>query len=310
MNKILTNNYYNPTIPGSYSGLETFYKSIKERGIKLEKEKIKNWLEKQPTYAHHYPVINKFKRNKIFVTGIDELWQIDLCDLSNISAYNEGNNFLITCIDVFSKYAWAIPIKKKSAQNVINGFKLILESSSKPKKIQSDEGKEFHNQYFKKFLQENEINLYKVNSELKACVVERFNRTLKEKMWRYFSHNNTYRYIDVLDNLLENYNNSFHRTIKCAPKEVNNSNEFKIWKKIYGLNRDATIKFKFDINDVVLISKDKGLFAKGYDRKWVREKFIIHERLLRYPPVYKIKDLNGEIIDGVFYEQNLQKIKF
>jgi hypothetical protein len=179
-----------------------------------------------------------------------------------------------------------------------------------PKKIQSDDGKEFQNSYFKNYLKDKKISLYKVNSELKARVVERFNRTLKEKMWRYFTHNNTNRYIDVLDDFLKNYNNSYHTTIKCKPVEVNITNESSIWKKLYGVNTSLKTKFKFNQGDRVLISKDKSLFSKGYERKWVREVFVIDQKILRDPPVYKLKDLNGELIEGVFYENNLQKIKY
>lgn len=127
-------------------------------------------------------------------------------------------------------------------------------------------------------------------------------------MYRYFTANNTSRYIDILEKLVQNYNNSYHSTIKCKPNEVSSKNEYEIWKRIYRVNRDAKIKFKFNVGDRVLISKDKGIFSKGYHRRWVREVFVIDEKLLRYPPVYKLRDLSGEKIEGIFYEQNLQKI--
>jgi hypothetical protein len=127
-------------------------------------------------------------------------------------------------------------------------------------------------------------------------------------MYRYFTANNTSRYIDILEKLVQNYNNSYHSTIKCKPNEVSSKNEYEIWKRIYRVNRDAKIKFKFNVGDRVLISKDKGIFSKGYHRRRVREVFVIDEKLLRYPPVYKLRDLSGEKIEGIFYEQNLQKI--
>ncbi|CAF1077934.1 unnamed protein product, partial [Brachionus calyciflorus] len=156
------------------------------------------------------------------------------------------------------------------------------------------------------------VHFYTTNSELKASVVERFNRTLKEKMWRYFTYKNNHDYTKILDNLVDSYNNTFHRTIKTNPNKVSKKNEDKIFRNIYGYEKDTgddsflTINFK--IGDKVRISKNKGIFDKGYTPNWTREIFLIDKIAYSNPATYIIKDLNDEIIEGRFYEQELQKI--
>jgi transposase InsO family protein len=301
-------NYYSPELPGSYSGLETFYKELKKRNINYSKSDIKRWLQSQNSYSHHFPARKNFPRLRVLVHSIDQTWQIDLIDVSNIAKFNDGFNFLITCIDVFSKYAWAIPLKNKSAKSVIKSFEQILKSGRKPEKIQSDEGKEFFNKDFQRFLSAHDIKLYKTNSEMKACIVERFNRTLKEKMYRYFTHNKNFNYVTILEHVVTSYNNTHHRTIKRSPSSVNKDNEFETWKNIYGLFRDVKYKLKFKVGDHVLIAKDKKRFEKGYTRRWVREVFIVKELISQNPASYKIKDFNDEDVEGIFYEPQLQKI--
>ena len=148
------------------------------------------------------------------------------------------------------------------------------ESGRKPAKVQTDAGVEFTNRAFKYNLKKENIHFYVNFSENKAAAVERFNSTLKSLMWRYFTHNNTYSYVDVLQELVSGYNASPHNGVGMTPIEVNDSNQLKIWKKYYsqGVNRKC---FKFVIGDHVRISRDKGVFAKGYVQRWLEEHFVI-----------------------------------
>ena len=164
------------------------------------------------------------------------------------------------------------------------------------------------NAALKKLLKDNNIKLYTINSEMKACIVERFNRTLKERMFRYFTNFGTEKYVDVINDLVHAYNNTYHRTIKMAPSKVNDRNESVVWKRMYNDVNDTIIKFKFNVNDYVRISTNKGVFEKGYTPNWTHEIFVIKQRLPRSPPVYIIHDLNEKLIEGIFYEQELQKV--
>jgi hypothetical protein len=139
-------------------------------------------------------------------------------------------------------------------------------------------------------------------------VVERFIRTLKEKMYRYFTARNTYRNLDILDDLIISYNKTYHRNIIMAPFEVYKENESDVWRSMYGLVNDEIIKFKFNVGDKVRISKNKNIFEKVYTPNWTEEVFIITARMARVPPVYQVKDLNDTDM-GVFYVKELQSVK-
>ena len=138
------------------------------------------------------PQITKFKRQRIIPLYKDETWSADLIDKSSLSKYNINYNFILTVIDIFTKYAWAIPLKNKSGLSITNGFKLVLSKHPqggseprKPEKLWVDRGSEFYNKSFKSLLKEygngkaaSRIELYSTYSDLKAVFVERFNRTL------------------------------------------------------------------------------------------------------------------------------------
>ena len=161
------------------------------------------------------------------------MWQADLVDLSSISKYNEEYKILLTVIDVFSKVARAVPLKNKSRQTLTETFSTLFQQRE-PAHLQTDKGTEFQNRSVQKFIEEYKINFYtSENEDVKAPVVERFNRTLKTKMWKYFTHESTVSYIDVLDDLLHSYNNTFHRTIKMTPSEVKAQNKEKIRARLY-----------------------------------------------------------------------------
>ena len=305
------NYYLDPKNPGSFSGINSFSKSLADKKIKINKGDLESILLEQDSYSLHRPIKKRFKRNQVIVSGIDDTWQADLVDVSSISKQNNGIKFLLTCIDIFSKFAWIVPLTNKSGSTITKAFQIILKDRF-PKRLQTDKGKEFLNLEFQSFLKKQNIKFYTTNSDLKASVCERFNRTIKEKMWRYFTHKNNYRYFDILQDLVESYNNTYHRTIKMSPIKVNIKNENNLWFKMYGytkeLGDETHIIPKFNINDKVRISKYKKTFDKGYIPNWTREIFIIKNVLIRSPVVYIIKDLNDEEIEGTFYEQELQKI--
>jgi hypothetical protein len=249
----------------------------------------------------------RFPRRRTYSKGIADLYQIDLADLSNLAPFNDGMRYLLTCIDVFSKRAWAIPLRTKSARNVAEAFERILDE--RPcNMLQSDKGTEFLNYIFQTMLRRRDVKFYtSENEDIKASVVERLNRTLKSKMFRYFTHNNTRRYVDVLDDLLDSYNNTYHSSIKMTPSEVNVDNEDVVRARLYPL-KPKTYKWKYDVDDSVRISMQKRPFRKGYLGDWSKEIFKVAARLPTVPVTYQLKDLMGDTIKGRFYEFEIQKI--
>ena len=184
---------------------------------------------------------------------------------------NKGFRYLLNIIDVFSKYAWSVPLKDKKGLTVEEAFKQIVQQSGRiPKHIWVDEGKEFYNKNMNEWLQKNNITRYSTHGEHKSAVVERFNRTLKEIMWKRFTAQNTRRWIDMLDKLLHEYNNNFHSTIGMTPTEASlKENETEVLQNI--INKTRVIpksKPKYKVGDKVRLSRIKGIFEKGYLPNW------------------------------------------
>jgi hypothetical protein len=227
--------------------------------------------------------------------------------MQSLSKHNGNYNWLLTVIDCFSKYAWAIPTKNKSGPEITNAFSKILKKR-KPIRLQTDAGKEFVNSTFLDLMKKEDIIFFTAQNDVKCAIVERFNRTLKTKMWRFFTHKATHRYIEVLPKLMKSYNSSYHTSIKMPPETVDNSNQYQVYCNLYGQAERNKLKFKYEIGDNVRISKAKMVFEKGYVPSWTEEIFIVSQRLSRDRPVYKLKDLEGEEITSVFYEPELQKV--
>ena len=311
MDEYLTQLYYNPKRPGSFGGVERLYRDVKKEGkYDISRAQLKKWLMKQDTYTLHKQARRHYKRNRVIVGGIDELWQMDLADMQSHAKENDGYRYLLVCIDVFSKYVWVIPLKNKTGPALVTAFKKILESGRKPQKIQTDEGTEFFNKHFKDLMKSEEIQLYNTYNETKASVVERVIRTLKTRMWRYFTAKRTRRYIDVLQDLVDSYNKSKHRSIQKKPINVTQENEREVWHTLYGEREEKKkpVKYKFEIGDQVRISKMKRTFEKGYLPNFSKEIFTVSQQIPRDPPVYKLKDYGQEELSGTFYNEELQKV--
>ena len=301
----LEQNYYNPKFPGSYSGLSSLIRNAHS----IDKGTIKRWLSKQDTYTLHKTPRRRFPRRKIIVSGIDDQWQADLIDLSRLKKHNKGYTFILTVIDVFSKVAWAIPLKQKTGAEIVRAFEKIFKTSKRhPQKIQTDKGSEFLNKTFQSYLKKKKVHFFVTeNEDIKAAVVERFNRTLKEKMWRYFTKHNTLYYLDVLSDLVVSYNHSFHRSIKRAPATVNRKNQQQVWMNLYG-DQLKISRPVYKKGDKVRICSGRRHFKKGYLPSWTQEIFTITKVNNTHPPTYQIIDEQNEPIKGAFYKQELQKI--
>ena len=309
MDKYLTSVYYDPKRPGSFGGVHRLYDDVKKEGaFKISRTKIKHWLMKQDAYTLHKPMRRNFKRNRVIVGGIDQQWQMDLADMQSMQKFNDGYRYLLVCIDVFSKYACVIPLKNKTGPSLVEAFKVILSSGRKPEKIMTDQRTEFLNKHFRALMKEEDIELYNTYNETKASIVERLIRTLKTKMWRYFTAKKTMRYIDMLPDLVFSYNHSIHRSIKTKPADVTVENEKKVWHTLYEHNVHKNIKYKFKIGDQVRISKIKKRFEKGYKPNFSKEIFTVTKQIPRDPPVYKLKDYDHEELKGTFYDKELQKV--
>ena len=188
MEKTLSSIYRDPSQPANFGVLDAVYRAVKEKGMnKISRKQVQDWFSQEDVYTLHKPARRHYKRSRVIVPGVDAQFQADLVDVQNLSRYNKGYKYLLTCIDIFSKYAWVVPLKTKQDQELVKAFRTILSSGRKPNKLQTDQGTEFLNRLFQNFLREKNIDFFTVNSGLKASVVERFNRTFKNKMYKYFT---------------------------------------------------------------------------------------------------------------------------
>ena len=204
---------------------------------------------------------------------------------------------------MYSKYAFVVPLKDKKGISIVNGFnKIIKQSNRKPNKIWVDQGGEFYNNVFKKWLSDNDIIMHSNFNGGKSVVAERFIRTLKNKLYRHMTATGKNAYYDVLDDVANEYNNTKHNTIKMKPKDVGDN------KRVY-INEHNEKDSRFKVGDRVRISKFKIIFAKGYAPNWSKEIFIVDKINDTVPYTYNLKDLNYEEIKGSFYYRELQKTK-
>lgn len=256
----------------------------------------------------HKPIRKNFKRRRTIIKGFDDLWQSDLCQLQQFMKNNKNYKYILVVIDCFSKYVWTKPLKTKTGVEVTESFETILKEAKgrKPMNLQTDQGKEYYNTHFKTLLKKYTINHYSTFSITKAAICERVIRTLKEKLFKYFSLNGTYRWIDILPEIVHNYNNQRHSTTGFKPLEVKKSNEKQILNTAYRHLKVVAAR-KFRKGDLVRISKAKHVFEKGYTPNYTTEVFKIDRIKITDPTTYILKDLQDRPIRGSFYEAELQK---
>ena len=249
-----------------------------------------------------------FKRRRVISNHIDHIWGIDLITMIKYSKQNNNYKYILTVIDFFSKYSWCYPLKNKKYNEIINSFKDIFKKSKrKPKMIQSDEGSEFTNKQVQKFFNDNNIKWYHTfNRDIKCSICERFNRTILNKIYKNFTLNNNTIWINDLNKLVKEYNNSYHRTIKMKPIDASKKSNENIVRKNYNFEI-TNKKSKFSIGDKVRISLLKNTFEKGYTSNWSEEIYVIYDIKSSNVHYYYLKDLNGEKIDGMFYKEELLK---
>ena len=309
----LRNIYYNVISPASFSNLNKLWDYIKTEKNKpknLSKAKLKKWLSYQDTVSVHTPSRLNFPREKIIVSALDQAWDMDLADLGNLKKYNDNITFILVVIDLLSRYCWLRPLKTKKAEEVQQAIKDIFnQDGRKPLRLRSDSGREFNNKILKDYLQTKDVHYFTTFSEKKANYAERLIRTIKGKLFKFMYDRQTFRYVDVLQDIAISYNNTIHSSIKMAPANVTKNNDLELYMQIYMpyVNKIArkAIKFSFNVGDWVRVSHSKHPFSKSYDEQFSEEIFTIRDRISSFPPRYLLEDSLGENIEGSFYEQEL-----
>ena len=285
----------NPEYDGYQRGLASMvYKYFDRKSMGSGVKKLKDTAESSALARsssmladeRHKPVIKKVNERKVYSQFKDNIWGVDLADMQSLSRKNKGIKYLLCAIDLYSKYAFVIPLKDKKGISIVNGFNKVIKQSNRrnPNKIWADQGSEFYNA-FKKWLSDNDIIMYSTYNEGKSVVAERFIRTLKNKLYKHMTATGKNVYYDVLNDIVNEYNNTKHNTIKMKRKDVGNNNN----KRVY-IDEHNEKDSRFKVGDRVSISKLKNIFAKGYTPNWSREIFIVDKINDTVPYTYNLKD--------------------
>ena len=301
----LKRRYRDPQQPGSLGGVARFAKA---QGIAVKR--AKRVLAHELGYTLHKPARRRFPTLRVLVFGPDEQWAADLVDVQKLKKFNKGVNYLLTVVDVFSKYAWVVPIKQKTGLQVASALENLFKTSKRrPLQLQTDDGKEFYNKHVTKVLKERNVRHFSTAGDTKASVVERFNRTFKQRLYRYMTTYNTPSYLPALPSLVKGYNASFHRSIGMAPVDVNDRNASDVWERLYGDKKKKKKKAALKVGDKVRLNKKHRPFKKGYLPGWTEEVFVVSRvRLDGNVIVYNIAEWDDSPIKGTFYEEDLQKV--
>ena len=297
----------NPKYDGYQRSLASMvYKFFDKKSTGSGFKKLKNTTKPSSSILadeRNKPIIKKFDKRKVYSQFKDNIWGVDLADVQSLSRKNKGIKYLLCAIYLYSKCAFVIPLKDKKGISIVNAFnKIIKQSNRKPNKIWVDQGGEFYNNVFEKWLSDNDINMYSTYNEGNSVVAERFIRTLKNK-YKHMTATGKNVFYDVLDDVVNKYNNTKHSTIKMKPIYVKNN-------EIVYIDEHNGKDSKFKVGDRVRIFRYKNIFAKGYAPNWSSEIFIVDKINDTVPYTYNLKDLNDEEIIGSFCDKELQKTKF
>lgn len=305
----LVKNFTDPRHATSFSG-----KNVIARYSKLSKKRLDGRLSRIPTYVLHREAKRPSVYNPFIIYEKRDLLQADLIDMQSRSKENGGVKYVLIVCDTLTRKCWAEPLLNKTAKAVLAKFKKIFRKTGSFKRFMTDAGSEFISRDFQQFLKDNSIEFVRGNPH--SPHVERLNRTIQGKIFRYMTENESKKWAHILDDVVAGYNNRRHRIIKMSPSEAEdpkNYNDLIFNLRLYydkALEKRKAPEFK--VGNIVSIQKQKGVFAKGYSQVFSDELFKIREVHDKLPiPMYSISSYDGtEDIQGRFYSNELSLANF
>lgn len=293
--------FTSPAEVGSFSSL----RGILQNPQIKKKEGVMEDLRQIPAFISHHTIRKTFPRRKYLIKGFKEHWQADLAFLDKFSRQNNGYKYILGVIESLSKKVYARGLKKKNALAVKEAFEdIVKEAGYTPLLLHLDKGTEFKGA-FKEYLEKMNIKSYHSYSKI-APSIERWWRTLKQRLYTYFTYTGKKRWIDVLQQLVYSYNQTVSSVTKYAPNSVRKEHEQEILHNIYRKYLETPVKKAvYKVNDVVQVARTKLLFEKAGTATFGEEQFIISEVVNTKPKTYRLVDLSGESIAGKYYAEEL-----
>jgi hypothetical protein len=316
MDTIINKIYTDPKNPGSFGSFDRLYTAAKKENGNITKKDIKSFLEKNRTFTLFKNRRINFNRSRIIPAGFLSDLHVDLGDFQSLSSKNRSYRYLLVGVDTFSRRVFAAPVKSKTPKDVIEAFNQVFSDMPYlPQSIFSDRGLEFESKEIRTYFEEKGVLKYKAEaSNIKAAFAERMLRTIKQRLYKYFSEKNTTDWVGILQKIVYSINHSVCRSTGLKPADINEKNASEIWEKLYAPivrangNITPSENAKFVIGDTVRIARGKPIFEKGYLPTFTDEIFTIVEVSNDIPRYYKLKDHKNEEIRGRFYEPEFVKI--
>jgi len=307
MNQERIRNYLTPGHPTYLAGLSQLKRQYPDTALR----ELRQFLSNIDTYTLHRETKRPRSYNPIYVRRRNELWQADLADVTRLAGANQGIRYLLTVIDTFSRRAWAEPLKTKDAASVWQAFRRVV-GKRRPRRLLTDRGREFTNIIFLRGLKRLNIDPVHLHSEQKAAHVERFNRTLKRLLYGYVTQAQDKTYLQALPQLLKTYNQRYHRTIKMSPQEADQEkNRVQVLANLAPLYWRPRQTPTMAPHDLVRIKRLGHAFHRGFDETFSRHIYRIHRVNQRKPrPTYFLTTMEGEPVEGGFYQEELQPVQF
>jgi transposase InsO family protein len=295
--------------PAAYTGINALLAAARKVNKKINRDDVTKFLHGIRSYTMHKPATRRFRRLKTVATAIDSDWQVDLAVFQNVSEHNDGYNYLLVCVDCLSRFLFVEPLKTKRPSEVKKAFGTIFaRSGRKPWRVFSDRGLEFVANEMRQFFEINDIRKFEVQTSpvIHCGMVERANRTIKSRLYKYFTDKKTQRWIDVIQQIVDDLNHSYHRMIKMRPVDVVLDNENDVRKaELRGHKRKA----RYSVGDTARIERSKHVFEKGYLNNFTEEIFKISRVEEDTDPVtYFLTDYSGDPITGRFYDEDLSHV--
>ena len=301
--------YENPASPTCFSGAHRVLAEARKTYPKMTIGQVEKILHSIPSFTLHRPRRIRFKRLKTIPSGFMTDVQVDLADMQKLSNENDGMNYILVGADILSRRIFATPTKTKGSAHMIAAFKrLFQQMPDLPRIIFSDKGLEFQAGDVRKFFKNNAIQKYIAHSpDVKAAVAERFIRTLKTRLYKFLTHNNTKRWVDALPKIVNAINHSVSRITGMRPIDVTYENADKLWKKLYGRAFDEK-ETRYDLGDRVRIAKQRTPFDKGYLPMFSSELYKIDKVKKIRPNTYQLRRVTDDVpVVGKFYNEELSR---